>query len=132
MWHLPETLREFEEAGDDSLVLELIDSFQIDTASRLERLHAAVARFDAATVKAEAHSVRGSARQMGAEALAELCQAVESGAPKMNWPGLEDQVQQAEVRFAEALSAMAEYVNSKQRAGVPLPTGAHLEGSFLG
>ena len=64
MWHLPETLMEFEEAGECSVVLELIDSFQTDTASRLERLHNAVARFDAATVKAEAHSVRGSARQM--------------------------------------------------------------------
>ena len=117
MWQLPETLREFEEAGDDSLVLELIDSFQTDTASRLERLHNAVAQFDAATVKAEAHSVRGSARQMGAEELADLCQAVEGGAPKMNWPALEDQVKQAEGRFAEALSAMSEYVNAKQRAG---------------
>jgi HPt (histidine-containing phosphotransfer) domain-containing protein len=75
MWHLPETLRESEEAGDNSIVLELIDSFQNDTASRCERLQGAVARCDAARVKAEAHSMPGSARQMGAETLADLCQA---------------------------------------------------------
>ena len=117
MWQLPETLREMEVDGDDGIVLELIDSFQNDTASRFVRLHYAVARFDGAGVKAEAHAVRGSARQMGAEALADLCQAVEAGAPEMNWPELEYQVKQAEVLFAEARNAMSEYVKARRRAG---------------
>jgi histidine phosphotransfer protein HptB len=117
MWHLPETLREFEEAGDDSIVLELINSFQNDTASRCGSLHAAVARLDAATVKAEAHSMRGSARQMGAEALADLCQIIEAGALKMNWPELEGQVDQADECFAEVRSAMSEYVSARRLAG---------------
>ena len=117
MWHLPETLREMEEAGNDSIVPELIACFQDDAASRFERLHDAVARLDAATVKAEAHSIRGSARQMGAEALADLCQAVEAGALQMNWPELEGQVDQADERFAEVRSAMSEYVKARRRAG---------------
>jgi HPt (histidine-containing phosphotransfer) domain-containing protein len=113
MWQLSETLREIGEGGDNGIVLELIDSFQNDTASRLERLHNAVSRHDAATVKAEAHSVRGSASQMGAEALAALCQALEAGAPKLNWIELEDQMKQAEVRFAEVSSAMSEFVRAR-------------------
>jgi len=117
MWQLPETLREMEVDGGDGIVLELIDSFQNDTAIRFVRLHYAVARLDGAGVKAEAHAVRGSARQMGAEALADLCQAVEAGAPEMNWPELEYQVKQAEVRFAEARNAMSEYVKARRRAG---------------
>jgi len=117
MWHLPEMLREIEEAGDDSIVLELIDSFQNDTTSRFERLHDAVARLDAASVKAESHSIRGSARQMGAEALADLCQAVEGGNPEMNWPEVEDQVNQAEARFTEVCSAMSKYVTSRRLPG---------------
>jgi histidine phosphotransfer protein HptB len=116
MWHLPEPLREIEETGDESIVLELIDYFQNDTASRFGRLHAAVARLDAATVKAEAHAIRGSARQMGAEALADLCQTVEAGALKMNWPELGGQVVQADERFAEVLRAMSEYVRVRRRA----------------
>ena len=117
MWHLPEPLREIEEAGDESIVLELIDYFQNDTVSRFGRLHAAVARLDAATVKAEAHSMRGSARQMGAEALADLCQTIEAGALKMNWPELEGQVDQADECFAEMRSAMSEYVKAMRRTG---------------
>ena len=115
MWSVPETLKEIEKSGEDSIVLELIDSFQQDTASRLQRLHEAVARFDADRVKAEAHSVRGAARQMGAEGLAELCRAVEAGAPQRNWPELEDQVNRADVQFAEVRTAMSEYVRGKRR-----------------
>lgn len=113
MWHLPETLREIEEAGDDTIVMELIDSFQNDTASRFKRLHDAITRFDAATVRAEAHSMRGSARQMGAEALADMCQAVEAGAPQMNWLELEGQLEQADLRFAEVRNAMSEFVRAR-------------------
>jgi HPt (histidine-containing phosphotransfer) domain-containing protein len=115
MWHLPEALREIEEAGDVTIVLELIDSFQNDTAARFERLHAAVARLDAAMVKAEAHAMQGSARQMGAEALADLCQAVEASAAQRNWLELEGQVEQADLRFAEVRNAMAEYVKARWR-----------------
>ena len=115
MWHLPESLREFEEAGNETIVLELISSFRNDTARRLERLHAAVARLDAATVKAEAHAVGGSARQMGAEALADLCQAVEAAAPQTTWRDLEGQLEQADLRFAEVHTDMSEFVNAKWR-----------------
>ena len=115
MWHLPEALREIEEAGDVTIVLELIDSFQNDTAARFERLHAAVARLDAAMVKAEAHAMQGSARQMGAKALADLCQAVEASAAQRNWLELEGQVEQADLRFAEVRNAMAEYVRARWR-----------------
>jgi histidine phosphotransfer protein HptB len=117
MWQLPETLREIEEAGDDTLVLELIETFQSDTGSRLERMKGALARQDAGGVKAESHSMRGSARQMGADALADSCQTVETGAPKMNWPELTDQIRQAEKRFAEVCAAMSEYVEARRRTG---------------
>jgi HPt (histidine-containing phosphotransfer) domain-containing protein len=116
MWDLPETLREIEEAGDETFMLELIASFQNDTARRFERLHAAIARLDAATVKAEAHAIRGSARQMGAEALADSCQKVEAVAPLMNWPELESQMEQARLRFAEIRTAMSEFIDLRWRA----------------
>ena len=115
MWHLPEALREIEDDSDDSVVLELIATFESDTARRFARLHESFFRRDAARVKAEAHSMRGSSRQMGAEALADLCQALEHGAPQMNWPELECQAKQAEACFAEVRSAMSEYVQRATR-----------------
>ena len=116
MWHPPETLREIEGAGDVTIVLELIDFFQNDTYRRFERLHAAVARLDAATVKAEAHAMQGSARQMGAEALADRWREVEASAAQRNWLVLEGQVEQADLRFAEVCNAMADYVKARWRA----------------
>ena len=97
------------------MVLELIDSFQNDTTSRFERLRAAVARLDAATAKAEAHAMQGSARQMGAEGLADLCQALEASAAQSNWIALKGQMEQADLRFAEECNAMAEYVKATRR-----------------
>jgi len=116
MWHLPESLQDLAEGGENGIVWELLDSFQNDTASRLERLHDGVARLAAATVKAEAHSIRGSARQMGAGELADLCQVIESCPPEMDWPEQENRVCQAELRFAEVCSAMTAYASAK-RAG---------------
>jgi HPt (histidine-containing phosphotransfer) domain-containing protein len=110
MWHPPEELRELEEAGDHGIVLELIGCFQTDVASRFKRLHDAVARLDAGTVEAEVHTIRGSAGQMGAQALAALCQAVETGVPEMPWVEREYLLNQAESRFAEVNSAMDEYI----------------------
>ena len=115
MWHPPEALREFEEAGDVTIVLKLIDFFQNDTSRRFDRLHAAVARLDAATVKAEAHAIQGGAKQMGAEALADRCREVEASAAERNWLALESQVEQADLRFAEVRNAMAEYVKARWR-----------------
>ena len=60
--------------------------------------------------------MRGSAQQMGAEALADLCQAVEAGAPRMNWHELEGQLEQADLRFAEVRNAMSEFVRARWRA----------------
>ena len=116
MWHLPEALREMEEAGDETIVLDLIRSFRNHTVRRFERLHAAVSRLDSAIVEAEAHAIRGSARQMGAEALADLCQAVEAAAPRVNWPELEGLLEQADLRFAEVSTAMSDFVIARWRA----------------
>ena len=110
MWQLPESIREIEEAGEDGLVLELIDSFDDDTAKRFKRLRHAVGRLDAVALKAEAHAIRGSARQMGADQLAELCLALETVTP-----ALECQVNQAEELFAQVRSDMSDYVKAKGR-----------------
>ena len=115
-WHLPETLQELEDFGDGALVLDLIDCFKDDTAGRLKRLHDGVANLALAAVKSEAHAIRGGARQMGAEDLANLCQAIESSAQAMDWPEQERRVCQAELRFTEICSVMTAYSKAK-RAG---------------
>lgn len=118
MWQLPETLRELDDGGDREVVLDLIEAFESDTTSRFERLRDAVAHRDAVRVKAEAHSLRGSARQMGADELAELWQGVENAALQSDWPAMESQVRQGEKLFAAVRTAMSQWVEVRRRSGV--------------
>lgn len=67
-----------EALQDDSLVVELADSFARDTPQRLETLAAALLGEDRALAVATAHYVRGSAQMFGATRLADLCAAVEA------------------------------------------------------
>lgn len=66
-------LREVMEEGYP----ELLDTFLADSASRLVELREAV---DAKALSEVAHSFKGSASNMGAVRLAELCRELESGA----------------------------------------------------
>ena len=70
----------FPEAGDAEIVQEVLTVFQTDTATRLESLQAAAAASDMPRVKSQAHSIKGSAGQVGAIGMAALCQRIEQQA----------------------------------------------------
>lgn len=100
-WALPETLQYLAETGDADLVDEIIDMFKTDTAHRFQVLREALAQFDGARVKQQAHAIKGGAVQVGAHSLAALCQRIEldPGAPPCG--ELEGLVRQAETDFAD-------------------------------
>jgi HPt (histidine-containing phosphotransfer) domain-containing protein len=81
-WVLPAALRQLEECGELDLVQELIAIFQTDTAERLEILARAVETDDYTTARQEAHTIKGSALQVGAIRLAEHCRQMEMEARK--------------------------------------------------
>ena len=81
-WVLPAALRQLEECGEAVLVEELIAIFQTDTASRLELLAHAVETADYSTVRTEAHTIKGSALQVGAVQVADVCRTIEIEARK--------------------------------------------------
>jgi HPt (histidine-containing phosphotransfer) domain-containing protein len=64
-----------------SFTLGLIDQFIVEAEMRVETLHDATQRHDAAALKAAAHSLKGSSLIMGARRLGALCGQVENGAP---------------------------------------------------
>jgi HPt (histidine-containing phosphotransfer) domain-containing protein len=82
VWAVPEALQQLADGGDGELVEELIAMFQTDTASRLQVMQQAVGIQDFATVSAEAHTIKGSSLQMGADQLAELCRQMEQESRK--------------------------------------------------
>jgi HPt (histidine-containing phosphotransfer) domain-containing protein len=82
VWEFPEALRLLAECGDTELLEELIALFQSDTSSRLEVLGRAVAEGDLPVVRMEAHTIKGSAVQVGAERVADVCRKMELEAAK--------------------------------------------------
>ncbi len=98
-WALPETLQLLSASGDAELVAEIIDMFKSDTARRLLLLREALVQLDPARVKQQAHAIKGSAIQVGADSLAALCQRIELEAPACPCPELETLVTQAEADF---------------------------------
>src|SRR4051794_18512238 len=75
-WTPPGQLRELA-VLDEMLLPELIRTFEEDTALRLERIRSAAVAGDRDRLRSEAHTIKGSASQMGAATVAELCREIE-------------------------------------------------------
>lgn len=76
-WSLPEALQQLAVAGEREIVAEVLTLFQSDTESRLQDLRSAVLTGDRKRVRAQAHSLKGSAVQVGANALGQSCRQLE-------------------------------------------------------
>jgi HPt (histidine-containing phosphotransfer) domain-containing protein len=76
-WILPAALQQLQECGEAALVEELIVMFETDTAERLELLARAVEAADHAGVRRESHTIKGSALQVGAVRVADVCRRME-------------------------------------------------------
>jgi CheY-like chemotaxis protein/HPt (histidine-containing phosphotransfer) domain-containing protein len=70
-------LRELREEGESDPAVELIDLFLRDTPSRIQDMQTAIARSDARTLKESAHGLKGSASNLGAQRLSNLCLELE-------------------------------------------------------
>ena len=79
-WTLPDALLELALGGDRDIVAEVLALFQSDTQSRIGMLREAVESGDRPRARSQAHSLKGSALQVGATALAESCREMELAA----------------------------------------------------
>jgi HPt (histidine-containing phosphotransfer) domain-containing protein len=113
----PESLRLLAECGESGLVDEIIVIFQSDTASRLEVLGRAVAAVDLAVVRAEAHTIKGSAMQVGAGRMAELCKQMELEARKTPPLELFSLFSRLRISFDEACLVMTADRSSRTNPG---------------
>lgn len=66
-------LRELRTPGEPDPLAELIDLFLEDTPPRLAKLQESFQAGDAAEVERAAHSLKGSAGNLGAKSLSEVC-----------------------------------------------------------
>jgi HPt (histidine-containing phosphotransfer) domain-containing protein len=112
-WTPPETLRELEAAGYASLIPELVDEFISDTRARLARMREAVALSDAKLFKREAHSIKGSATQMGGDDVAALAKVLELEGESMPSAAARDSISMLEGKVEVLCRHMTEYMTSR-------------------
>jgi HPt (histidine-containing phosphotransfer) domain-containing protein len=105
-WTPPRLLLELA-ANGSGLEAELIEAFKTDTAHRLEKLRHAITNADAARLRMEAHTIKGSAWQMGADSVASMCQEIELAASQTPLAQLDERVDRLEARFVEVCRDMA-------------------------
>lgn len=108
-WTPPETLRELEAAGCGSIVPDLVNEFVTDTRDRLARMRQAIATSDTKLFQREAHSIKGSANQMGGDQVAVLAKVLElEGAAMPSW-SLRERVAQLEGEVEVLCRQMTDY-----------------------
>jgi HPt (histidine-containing phosphotransfer) domain-containing protein len=118
-WALPEALRELADGSASGLLQELIEAFRQDTAPRLGLMRLAVAHADAKELSNAAHLIKGSAQQMGADAMASICQKLELAPIDTPAPELGEWLTALEAEFSEVSGAMSLWAESCPSGGVP-------------
>lgn len=78
----------------------LIDQFREDGAQRVAALGPAVRDRDFDTINRQAHGLKGSARNIGANALAEDCEVMEKAGREQRADNLEQTLAAIEQKFA--------------------------------
>jgi two-component system sensor histidine kinase/response regulator len=81
IWTLPNSLRELATEIDEDMVKEVLSIFRNDFAERLIVLRSALAAGDRPQICSQAHALKGSSAQVGANALAAACREMEMFAP---------------------------------------------------
>lgn len=112
-WTLPDALQELAVGGDREIVSEVLTLFQSDTQCRLSVLRKAVESGDRKRVRLQAHSLKGSAVQVGAAAMADSCREMELTAEAR--PDLLPLLEEIEARFSHVSNLISlEYGTIKQ------------------
>ena len=88
---------------------ELIDRYTSDSNHRFSLLKAAISSLDFKTIYYEAHGIKGSSRNMGANKLAEICGQLEALGHAQSSDGVTSLFQQAELEFAAVEQLLAGY-----------------------
>jgi HPt (histidine-containing phosphotransfer) domain-containing protein len=114
VWSLTPDLKEIA-AADSGMMLELVSLFIDDSTVRLQTLNGACFRQDFTVLRAQAHSLKGSALQMGAVGLASLCAALES-ADKPEPDRYGPMMRAIDDEFVHVRLAMEEYLVNAETA----------------
>lgn len=108
VWSPPPVLLETA-AGDDGFIANLIDSFTTDAGAGIKRIRAALGDSNFSRIRAEAHSIKGGARQMGAHAVADACEELETVSTLREAALVASRLDRVQELLEDARRAMAAY-----------------------
>lgn len=107
-WTLPDELRLLAEFGDVDTVREVIAVFQSDTEKRILKIRTAITAADAPQVRAEAHAIKGSAGQVGAMTVSNVCRQIEVAAIQKDLTTAAGLLPELDVAFQTVRTAMSQ------------------------
>ena len=84
-WSRLEQFKEFDDE-ERSMTREVIALFASDAPNRMADIRAALAASDSAELSRAAHALKGSASNVGAEALSDACFVLEQSCLQGQWP----------------------------------------------
>lgn len=90
---------------------ELVQRFIGDGSKRMERLRVAVAQKNFDVIRTEAHGLKGSSFNMGANLLGGVCADLEDAGQDRTEAGLATKFAALEKEFAAACTALQAYLN---------------------
>ena len=102
-----ESLKELRTPGQPDPVAELAGLFLRDAQPRLERMDSALQAGDTAEISAQAHSLKGSANNLGARALGSICARIEQAAKASATTDLARLIPEAKAELARVETALA-------------------------
>ncbi len=117
-WVISGALLEFAADGEFELVCEIIDVYLSDTQEKVEALGKVVPEFDAVGARRLAHSLKGSARQMGTLRFGDDLEKLEHCVAGVNAAELSALVQVIEERWIEVKREVNHTRQSMTRQGV--------------
>ena len=106
-------LADLQEPGEPDLLRELITLFLRDTPERLDALRRALARDDLETTGRAAHSLKGSAANLGAAGLQSLAASAETAARDRAQPGLVTLLALLDAEFAQVRRQLEDLLASR-------------------
>jgi HPt (histidine-containing phosphotransfer) domain-containing protein len=99
MWSTPVYLSEMYDE-DPAVAIELLQIFLDDTDKRLATLPERILANDGKSVCSIAHTLKGSACQLGALRFADMAEALEAGASDANWQAVTQWTSSLQTTFA--------------------------------
>ncbi len=101
------TLRDLSEPGQPDPVVELIDLFLEDAPDRLRAMETSLTQRDQEALKIAAHSLKGSAKNLGAKPLARICADLERQAIANDWENAVLTLKAIDQEFAKLRAVLA-------------------------